>query len=104
MSQPGRSVRRLVHSWCAAIPGVNLLAGRNHIFALIRPLGARNKLAETFLEDAYEAWQEHGKQALETMAENDPGAKMISGLLPREATLNIGIGIVEDSNVTTKRR
>ena len=59
-----------------------------------RPVGARNKLAETFLEDAYEAWQEHGKQALDTMAENDPGgfAKMISGLLPREATLNLGIG------------
>ncbi len=59
-----------------------------------RPKGARNKLAETFLEDAYTAWQEHGKQALDTMAENDPGgfAKMISGLLPREATLNLGIG------------
>ena len=59
-----------------------------------RPKGARNKLAETFLEDAYAAWQEHGKQALDTMAENDPGgfAKMISGLLPREATLNLGIG------------
>ena len=59
-----------------------------------RPVGARNKLAETFLEDAYTAWLEHGKKALETMAENDPGgfAKMISGLLPREATLNLGIG------------
>ena len=59
-----------------------------------RPLGARNKLSETFLEDVYAAWQEHGKQALDTMAENDPGAfvKVAASLMPREATLNVGLG------------
>ena len=59
-----------------------------------RPVGARNKLTETFLEDVYAAWLEHGAQALETMAENDPGAfvKVAASLMPREATLNVGLG------------
>ena len=37
-----------------------------------RPPGARNKLTETFLEDTFAAWQVHGKQALNTLAQNDP--------------------------------
>ena len=59
-----------------------------------RPLGARNRLAEAFLEDAYAAWLEHGPQAMETMARDDPSAfvKTMAALMPREATLNIGIG------------
>ncbi len=59
-----------------------------------RPLGARNRLAETFLEDLYRDWQEHGAQTIKTVRENDPGAylKIVAGLIPREMQLNIGLG------------
>ena len=59
-----------------------------------RPLGARNRLAETFLEDAYAAWLEHGKQALETLARENPSGfcKLIAGLMPRNVNLNFGLG------------
>ncbi len=59
-----------------------------------RPVGARNRLAETFLEDLYADWQEHGAQTIETVRENDPGAylKIVAGLIPREMQLNIGLG------------
>ena len=59
-----------------------------------RPLGARNRLAETFLEDLYRDWREHGAQTIETVRENDPGAylKIVAGLIPREMQLNIGLG------------
>jgi hypothetical protein len=33
-----------------------------------RPKGSRNKLAEDFVADAYQKWQQHGPKALETMA------------------------------------
>ncbi len=59
-----------------------------------RPLGARNRLAETFLEDLYRDWREHGAQSIETVRENDPGAylKIVAGLIPREMQLNISLG------------
>ncbi len=59
-----------------------------------RPLGARNRLAETFLEDLYRDWREHGAQTIETVRANDPGAylKIVAGLIPREMQLNIGLG------------
>jgi Family of unknown function (DUF5681) len=38
-----------------------------------RPKGSRNKLAEDFLSDAYQQWQQHGPKALETMATSDAG-------------------------------
>ena len=59
-----------------------------------RPVGARNRLAETFLEDLYRDWREHGAQTIETVRENDPGAylKIVAGLAPREMQLNIGLG------------
>ncbi len=59
-----------------------------------RPKGARNKLTETFLEDVYEVWQEHGKQVLTTLAEKDPGklATIVAGLLPKDVHINFGLG------------
>jgi Family of unknown function (DUF5681) len=61
-----------------------------------RPKGSRNKLAEDFLADAYQQWQQHGSKALETMAMSEPSkfCQMIAGLLPKEmliqdASINI---------------
>jgi Family of unknown function (DUF5681) len=51
-----------------------------------RPKGSRNKLAENFLDDAYQQWLQHGSKALETMAMSEPAkfCQMIAGLLPKE--------------------
>jgi hypothetical protein len=53
------------------------------------PKGSRNKLAEDFLADAYEQWQQHGSTALETMAKTEPAkfCQMVANLLPKEAVL-----------------
>jgi Family of unknown function (DUF5681) len=54
-----------------------------------RPRGARNKLADDFLADAYAQWQQHGSTALETMANTEPAkfCQMVANLLPKEAVL-----------------
>jgi hypothetical protein len=51
-----------------------------------RPRGARNKLADSFLADAYAAWQEHGSDALNLMAKEEPSkfCQMVANLLPKE--------------------
>jgi hypothetical protein len=51
-----------------------------------RPKGSRNRLAEDFLADAYQQWQQHGPKALETMATSEPArfCQMVAGLLPKE--------------------
>ena len=51
-----------------------------------RPKGSRNKLAEDFLADAYQQWQQHGSKALETMATSEPAkfCQMVASLLPKE--------------------
>jgi Family of unknown function (DUF5681) len=51
-----------------------------------RPKGSRNRLAEDFLADAYQQWQQHGPKALETMATSEPAkfCQMVASLLPKE--------------------
>ena len=54
-----------------------------------RPVGSRHKLSEAFLADVHEAWQEHGKAAVDAMAEHHPEkfCLMVASLLPK----NFGI-------------
>ena len=56
-----------------------------------RPKGARNKLQERIVEDIYEAWQDKGAAAIDAMIADKPGdfVKVVAGLMPKEATLNI---------------
>jgi hypothetical protein len=56
-----------------------------------RPKGARNKLAESFLDDVLKEWETHGAVAVSDMREKNPGdfVKMVAGLLPKEMTLNV---------------
>lgn len=56
-----------------------------------RPKGARSKLAEDFLGDVLDAWQQNGRSAIDMMIADKPGdfVKMVAGLMPKEATLNI---------------
>jgi len=51
-----------------------------------RPKGSRNRLAEDFLSDAYQQWQQHGSKALETMSTSEPSkfCQMVASLLPKE--------------------
>jgi Family of unknown function (DUF5681) len=51
-----------------------------------RPKGSRNKLAENFVADAYQKWQQHGAGALDKMATSEPAkfCQMIASLLPKE--------------------
>src|SRR3954447_24668132 len=51
-----------------------------------RKPGARSKLGEKFLTDLAEAWSEHGRAALLTVAKNDSVAfvRTVASVLPRE--------------------
>ncbi len=63
-----------------------------------RPKGSRNKLAESFLADAYEEWQKSGKAALQNVAQDNPYGfcKIMADLLPKE--LNVKIDPLEEMN------
>lgn len=58
-----------------------------------RPKGSRNKLANKFIDDLYEVWQERGREVLEWMADNDPSglARVTSNLLPRDVKMDVQI-------------
>jgi Family of unknown function (DUF5681) len=56
-----------------------------------RPKGAKNKLCEDFLGDMLDAWEARGPAAINAMIDEKPGdfVKVVAGLVPKEATLNI---------------
>jgi hypothetical protein len=56
-----------------------------------RPKGSRNKLAETFLADMYEAWQTSGADVLSKVIANEPAAFLRSmvSLMPKEMDVNV---------------
>jgi len=56
-----------------------------------RPKGSRNKLQEDFLSDVLAAWETSGAEAISAMIADKPGdfVRMVAGLMPKEATLNI---------------
>ncbi len=58
-----------------------------------RPIGARNKLSEDFLNALHEEFQEHGKAAVEKVRLERPMEflKIIASLVPREMNLNVAL-------------
>jgi hypothetical protein len=56
-----------------------------------RPVGSRNKLAETFLADVLTEWETHGAAAISEMREKSAAdfCKMVASLCPKEMTLNV---------------
>src|SRR5215470_14146362 len=56
-----------------------------------RPRGARSKLTTQFLDDLQTTWELYGKSALERCAIEEPAqfARIVAGLLPREAHVNV---------------
>ena len=56
-----------------------------------RPKGSKNKLAETFIDDVYADWQEHGPQVLETVRRENPSVylRCVAGLIPAQLQVQI---------------
>jgi hypothetical protein len=51
-----------------------------------RGIGSRNKLADAFIADVYEAWQVRGAEAVEETIKRKPWefVKIVSGLMPQK--------------------
>jgi hypothetical protein len=51
-----------------------------------RPKGSRNKLAESFIRDVYEKWEDKGNSALEEVIKRKPWefVKIVAGLMPQK--------------------
>jgi hypothetical protein len=51
-----------------------------------RGIGSRNKLADAFIADCYEAWQDRGSAAIEETIKKKPWefVKIVSGLMPQK--------------------
>ena len=55
-----------------------------------RPKGSRNKLAETFWADLYQAWQASGIYAIDRMIAEKPGdfVRVVATQMPKELNIN----------------
>ena len=55
-----------------------------------RPKGSRNKLAETFWADLYQAWQSNGIDAIDRMIAEKPGdfVRVVATQMPKELNVN----------------
>ncbi len=55
-----------------------------------RPKGSRNKLAETFWADLYQAWQANGIDAINRMIADKPGdfVRVVATQMPKELKVN----------------
>ena len=55
-----------------------------------RPKGSRNKLAETFWADLYQAWQASGIDAIDRMIAEKPGdfVRLVATQMPKELNVN----------------
>ena len=58
-----------------------------------RPIGARTKLAENFVQDMYSAWQTRGRAAIDTVIDERPHEfiKAVASLMPKEVTIRTEI-------------
>ena len=58
-------------------------------------IGARRKLAESFLQTLQEDWKEHGAKTVVEMREKDPVAyvKCVAALLPQQVEHEVGEGL-----------
>lgn len=69
-----------------------------------RPTGSRNRLSENFLVDLLAVYTEYGKDAIESVAVNQPAEflKIIAKLLPKKA--EIEISAAHEINITLEQR
>ena len=55
-----------------------------------RPKGCRDKINEFFLRDVLAAWEEHGVDAINKVAQADPVnfVKVVAGLIPKDVKID----------------
>ena len=75
------------------LPGNNGFGGR--------PKGSRNKLTTAFFDDFYAAWQEHGAEALKTVAKNNPKdfVRAAAMLMPKEFEIKAPLDDMSDADL-----
>jgi hypothetical protein len=56
-----------------------------------RPVGARNKLGEAFIQALHDSFNEHGPETIEQVRTEKPDQylKVIASLLPKDVNLNV---------------
>jgi hypothetical protein len=66
-----------------------------------RPKGARSKLTTQFFADFYAAWEEHGAEALKTVAKTNPKdfVKAAAMLMPRELEIKTPLDDISDEEL-----
>jgi hypothetical protein len=71
-----------------------------------RPKGSRNKLAEDFLADLHETWQQYGLQALRECAQNEPArfVQICASLLPKDIDIKHDISVSRAMDAVTAYR
>lgn len=71
-----------------------------------RPKGSRNKLNEAFVADFFAAWEEHGKDALIKVAQEDPSTfvRVAASLLPRQVKVEHTINELTDEQLEQRAR
>lgn len=54
-----------------------------------RPKGSRDRINEAFLRDVMKAWEQHGVDAINKVAQSDPVnfVKVVAGLLPKDVNV-----------------
>ena len=65
-----------------------------------RPVGARNKLGEAFIQALHDSFNEHGAATIETVRVEKPDQylKVIASLLPKDVNLNLNDNLGELSD------
>jgi hypothetical protein len=60
-----------------------------------RKPGSRNKLSEQFVSDLLECWENHGKQALERCATEEPArfVQICASILPKDIDIKADISV-----------
>ena len=68
-----------------------LLPGTASLNPKGRQKGSRNKLAEEFILDLYDDWQQRGKGVIARVAEERPAdyLKIVAGLLPKDVNIKV---------------
>ena len=71
-----------------------------------RPTGSRNRLSENFLVDILAIYTEYGKDAIESVAVNQPAEflKIIAKLLPKKAEIEISAAHEISITLAQRRR
>ena len=71
-----------------------------------RPLGARNRLSEAFIETLQEVWKERGREIIDRAIEQNPAAVIaaIARLIPRDFQVTVAGGVSVSHELSDDQR